>query len=169
MTATQANLKISQQIWLASGPNNKLTVVDQAQRAWQLLTDFQNWQRWHPSILSASRTDGNGPGRGSTVLVVSGNSSNPSIKTWEISYWEPPQRIDFIVQSPNMRVAYSLRLEPEIAAASLALLLELEIELKGIRKLLKPAYLWCYRRKSAQLLSAFAHYWSRSKGWGSSE
>ena len=63
-----------------------------------------------------------------------------------------------------MRLAYSLRLEPETAVATLALLLELEIELKGIRKLLKPVYLWCYRRKSAQLLSAFAHYWSGSKG-----
>jgi len=164
VTVTQANLKISQQIWLASGSNKNLTVVDQAQRAWQLLTDFQNWQKWQPKILSASRTDGDGPGRGSTILVVSGNSRNPSNKTWKISYWEPPQRVDFIVQSPKMRVAYSLRLEPESAAATLALLLEVEIELEGIRKLLKPVYLWCYRRKSAQLLSAFARYWSESKG-----
>ena len=67
-----------------------------------------------------------------------------------------------------MRVAYSFRLEAEIAAATLALLLELEIELKGIRKLLKPVYLWCYRRKSAQLLSAFAHYWPGNNGWGTS-
>ena len=169
MTATQVNFKVSQQIWLAAGPNGNLTVVDKAQRAWQLLTDFQNWQQWQPNILSASRTDDGSPGRGSTVLVVSGNSSNPSNKTWKISYWEPPQRIDFIAQSPNMRVAYSLRLKTDIAVASLALLLELEIELKGIRKLLKPVYLWCYRRKSARLLNAFGHYWSGSRGCGASE
>ena len=166
MTTTQANLKISEQIWLASGPDKNLSVEDQVQRAWQLLTDFQNWQQWQPNILSTSRTDSDGPGRGSTVLVVSGKSSNPSNKNWKISYWEPPQRIDFIVRSTNMRVAYSLRLEPESATATPALLLELEleIELKGIRKLLKPIYLWCYRRKSAQLLNAFAHYWSGSTG-----
>ena len=63
MTTTQANLKISQQIWLASGSNKNLTVADQAQRAWQLLTDFQNWQKWQPNILSTSRTDSDGPGR----------------------------------------------------------------------------------------------------------
>lgn len=160
MTATQDNLKISQQIWLTSGSNENLTVEAQAQRAWQLLTDFQNWPRWQSDILSASRTDGDSPGRGSTVLVVSGNSNSPSKKAWEISYWEPPRRIDFIVQSANMRVAHSLRLEPETAAATLALLIELEIELKGIRKLLKPVYRWCYQRKSAQLLSAFSRYWS---------
>lgn len=158
------NLKISRQIWLASVSSKNLTVADQGQHAWKLLTDIQNWHHWLPQLISAIRTDGGDPGRGSKLVIVFGNARKPRSNTWTISYWEPPNRIDLIVQSPNTRVACSVRLDPQTSSAAPALAMELEIELKGLRKLLKPLYLWSYRRKSSQVLTAFANFWSKSNG-----
>jgi hypothetical protein len=93
------------------------------------------------------------------MLLVRSILASTSLHTLTISYWDPLKRIDFILQSPNQRIAHSIRLEP--AKAALALLLDLEIELKGARKLLKPLYLWIYRRQSTQQLRAFSNYWSR--------
>lgn len=153
------NLEISHQIWLDSGPNKNLTVFDQTQQAWQLLTDFQSWNQWLPNIRRVARLDENSLGRGSAILLVSSCLGHTSSHTWTISYWDPTKRIDFIRQSQNWRGAYSIRLEP--AKAALALILNLEIELRGFRKLLKPLYLWNYRHQSTRLLSSFADYWSR--------
>ena len=103
MTETKYNTHHSHYSIRFAQSNAVEPCIDPTMAAWDLLTDFENWPSWIPTLLKVERLDPGDPGRGSVLSLDYGNRS----EQWTIQYWKPLTRIDFINNSNGARIACS--------------------------------------------------------------
>jgi hypothetical protein len=122
-----------------------------AKLAWEKLTAFQDWHQWMPAIVKVTADDGGDFGRGSTLRVHTHNSS----RTWSISCWDPPKRLEFIIESGGRDLAYGFSIVADKENQELIIELDIECEPRGFRRLIARFLAWRQQRHGQNLLHCF--------------
>lgn len=129
----------------------KLGMDGIAEMIWQELTAFQDWHTWMPTIKEVRRVDEGVLSRGSKLHLTIRNS----VKVWSVSCWDPPRRLEFVVESHNKDLAFGFSLIPDDENKQLIIVLDLECLPRGFWRLMTPLLNWRQRRRGQRLLNAF--------------
>lgn len=118
---------------------------------WQELTAFQDWHKWMPGAREVIQLDEGAIARGSTLRVHAHNIE----RVWTVSRWDPPRRIEFIVDSAIRQRAYGFSLQADSKNSELVIVLDVERTLRGPQRLFAPLLSALQRRHCQKLLNGF--------------
>ncbi|NKB34548.1 MAG: hypothetical protein GKR91_15760 [Pseudomonadales bacterium] len=121
---------------------------------WGQLTDFSNWSTWSSQIQSVERLDAGSVGRGSVLAV----SIRNSVQHWQIEYWNPGKRVDFIIEYNGRRSGYSFVFNGPSDEQHVELRLQMEFEYSGLRSLVSGFLSRLERKKAMRLFEEFVSY-----------
>lgn len=115
---------------------------------WAHLADLSLWEQWLPRG-TVTLLDPGDWGRGSRLLV----QHRHVVEQWEVSYWEPGNRIVMQIDDGAALRACKITLESQ-ASSTLLLIVTWEIQLLGWRRLVAPLWNRLYAHRCTGLARA---------------
>lgn len=124
---------------------------------WFQLTDFCGWEQWLPHALSVVVLDTGSLSRGTRLQV----NAELGAEIWQVSYWDTDRRIVFQISARNRRRACAI--ETRLTAdRGIELVFDMEFELTGARRLLRPILAQIYARRT-RLYAENLQQWLQAK------
>lgn len=110
---------------------------------WFRFTDFCGWEQWLPHVYSVVVLDTGSLSRGSRLQV----NAELGTEIWQVSYWDAGRRIVFQISARNRRRACAV--ETRLTAdRGIELVFDMEFELTGLRRWLRPVLARMYARRT---------------------
>lgn len=89
-------------------------------RVWAVLSDFENWPQWTPSVRSVRRLDAGPVGAGNRVRICQPKFP-PAV--WEVTEFQPDHHFSWHSSAPGIQVVATHVIEPTTTGSRVTLAL----------------------------------------------